>query len=140
MPVFSLLPIEKLQTEYDNLCQKILPSEKPHLFLTERRDDGSAHVKIGENEYQIIVTERGRETSRRATKEKDEFLYWMLADLTLWMAVEFEVKHRIEKQDFRRLLFAKQLELLDKVNPKWVDKRRWEINETLQKHPFSDGL
>lgn len=140
MSEFSLLPIERLQIEYDNFCQRILPAEEPHLFLTERQNDGSPHVEIGENEYYYVVTERGSENSRRATKEKDELLYWMLSDLTFWMAVEFEVKHRMEKRDFRRMLFARQLELLNKVNPKWADKRQKKINEILLEHPFEDDL
>lgn len=134
------LLIESLQNEYDKLCQRINQTDTAHRFLTERRDDGSPHVEVDENGYHYVATERGSEICRRTTPEKDELLYWMLADVTFWVAVSYEVAHRIENQDFRRMVFAKQLELLSKVNLKWADKRRREIDETLQKHPFIDPL
>ncbi len=131
---------ESLQNEYDKLCQSIKPADKPYRFLTEQRNDGSPHVEINENDYHYVVTERGVENSRRTTKEPNEILYWMISDITFWMAVDFELKHRIEGRDFRRLMFAKQLELLQKAHLNWAEKRRKKIEAILTENPFVDKL
>jgi len=64
----------------------------------------------------------------------------MISDLTFWMAVDFELKHRIEGRDFRRLMFAKQLELLQKAHLNWAEKRRKKIEAILTENPFMDKL
>jgi hypothetical protein len=50
----KLALIEFLQNKYDELLQKIHPSSHKYRFLTERCDDGSPHVEIGENEYFLL--------------------------------------------------------------------------------------
>lgn len=136
----KILLLELLQNEYDQLCQKIKPSENSYRFLTTRQDDGSPHIEIGENEYHLVVTERGLELSRETLKSKDELLYLLVSQLTFWMAVEFEFKHRVENQDARRLISAKQIELINKANPLWADQTQREIAEILAKNPFMDDL
>lgn len=136
----KLALIELLQNEYNELLQKVKPSAQKYRFLTERRDDGSPHVEIGENEYHFVTTERGLELSRTIFKSKEELLYQIISLDTFWMAVDFEFKNRIENQDSRRLIFAKQIELLNKANPIWADRRQKEMAETLKENPFMDDL
>jgi hypothetical protein len=132
--------IELIENEFNELCQKIKPSDKKYIFPTVRQDDGFEHLEIGEDEYHLIVTERGLELSRQTTKSKDEILYWLVSSFVWGWAGEFELKHRIKNQDFRRLFFAKQIEYLQKVNPFWAQRKRKEIEEILEKHPFNDDL
>lgn len=132
--------LEFMQNEYDGLCQKIKPSEHAYRFLTTRQDDGSPHIEIGENEYHFVSTERGLELSRRTTRSKDEILYWLISLDSFWMAVDFEFKNRVENRDSRRLIFARQIELMNKANPLWADRRQKEINAILAENPFTDDL
>lgn len=123
----KLALIEFLQNEYNDLLQKIKPSAHQYRFLTERQDDGSPHVEIGENEYYFVTTERGLDLSRKKFASKEELLYEMISLDTFWMAVAFEFKNRVETQDARRLIFAKQIELLNKTNPLWVSRKQLEM-------------
>lgn len=138
MSKFAL--IELLQNEYNELLQKIKPSAHQYRFLTERQDDGSPHVEIGENEYFFVTTERGLELSREKFKSKEELLYQLISLVTFWMAVDFEFKNRVENQDSRRLIFAKQIELLNKANPLWANRKQQEIAEILKENAFMDDL
>lgn len=133
------MKILTLQNEYNDLRQRIAPAKKEFRFLTERQDDGSPHVEIKDGQYHLITTERGLELSRRSTKEKDELLYWLISLDTFWMGVEFELQNRIEGQDFRRLLFARQIELLKRVDSDWAKRKGKEIELILAKHPFKDN-
>ncbi len=132
--------IELIQAEFDELCQKIKPSETKYIFPTVRQDDGSEHLEIGRNEYHLIVTERGQENSRKKTKSKDEVLYWLVSSFVWGLAIKFELKNRIENQDFRRLFFAKQIELLEIVNENWARRKRKNLDGILEKYPFDDDL
>ncbi|MCB1022864.1 MAG: hypothetical protein KDB79_00640, partial [Acidobacteria bacterium] len=103
-----------------------------------RSDDGFEHLEISENAYHLVVTERGLEISRRTTSSKDEILYWMVASLAWGLATNFELHNRIPGEDSRRLLFAKQIEYLRRVNASWAERKQKEFDEILQKYPFDD--
>ncbi|MEZ5347385.1 MAG: Imm63 family immunity protein [Pyrinomonadaceae bacterium] len=132
--------IELLQEEFDGLCRKISPRDTPYRFPTVRSDFGFEHLEIIEDEYHLVVTERGLELSRQITKSKDEVLYWMVSSLAWGLASKFELHNRIEGQDFRRLFFAKQVEYLGRVNKYWAEEKQKEFDEVLKKHPFNDSL
>ena len=55
------------------------------------------------------------------------------------LASDYELKHRKKNEDSRRQRFSKHLELLEKIDPKWKDKKRYEIDETLQNAPYDDN-
>lgn len=135
-----LRTIDALQNEYNELLQKIRPSEHFYRFATERQDDGSPHVEIVEKEYHVVSTERGLDLSRKRFATKAEVLYDLIALDTFWMGADFEFKNRIENRDVRRLIFAKQIELLNRANPLWANRRQNEIDAILTQSPFSDDL
>lgn len=64
----------------------------------------------------------------------------MILLVTFWMAVDFEFKNRVKNQDSRRLIFTKQIELLNKANLQWADRKHQEIAEILKENPFIDEL
>ena len=78
------------------------------------------------------MRERGEEHERRSTLDLDELLYWIFGRVTYIEAVDYERKNRIDSEDFRRLLFQRQLELLGRLNPRWLDRYRGERAELLR--------
>jgi hypothetical protein len=133
----KITPLADQQKEYAAALQKMLATPHGFRFQTERADDGSQHVEIVGGQYHLIATERGLELARRKTNDKNELLYWLVADTAFWQAVDFELKNRVEGQDGRRLIFARQLELLEKVNAGWAQIRRKEIDTILAENPFT---
>lgn len=130
--------LDELAREYDRLCQRVKPSEFPYTFLTERQDVGSPHVEFADGEYHYIVTERGLELDRKSTADTREILYWMLYDLTFWMGVSFELKNRIEGPDCRRVIFARQMELMKRADESMAERLELHITKTLAANPFVD--
>ena len=56
--------------------------------------------------YHLAYVEPGRGPEwRKTTLDIDELLYWIFEGATFKMACAFELKHRIETEDFRRQLF-----------------------------------
>lgn len=100
--------------------------------------DGYAHVEFLDGVYQYVVTERGAELERRTAANADEVMYWLAQDASFELACAHEVRHRVANQDCRRLLFAKQVELLASANALWAARRMEEHQEILKAHPFRD--
>jgi hypothetical protein len=109
------------------------------MFATQPHYGGGSHVERVGDAYAYVVSERGTEFERRVTRDPDELLYWLVAELTFEMAMEYELAHRRENVDSRRLLFEKHLELLEQANPAWSAAKRSEYDAVLRLHPFEDA-
>nr|WP_314499854.1 Imm63 family immunity protein [uncultured Chryseobacterium sp.] len=70
--------------------------------------------------FYYVIRERGVEHKRDFYGDVQELLYRVFKDITFVMAADFELRNRIENQDFRILLFKKQEELLLKLNCDWA--------------------
>lgn len=126
---------DQLRRAFRRVCQA-LEVERP--FRVSPQHDGSAHIEIAEDRYHYVVTERGTELERRTTSDADELLYWLACNIVGKLASTYESQHRVEGQSYRRLLFERELELLGRIKPEWVVKRRAEIARILRNHPFDD--
>jgi hypothetical protein len=131
-------PLAELAKEYDRYCQRIEPLAVGYSFQTMPGDDGSPHVEFFDEAFQYIVTERGSELERRSTSDIDEILYWLLSDLTFWMAVKWELANRVDGRDCRRLIFSRQTELLRRASDAVSGRRERQIAATLAENPFID--
>lgn len=130
--------IDALQTRYDELLQRACPTDGHYRFLTDRTDDGAPHVEIGDDGFHLVTTERGLELSRETFATADELLFRLVSLVTFFMGVDFEFKNRAEGRDARRLIFAKQLELLASIGEDFERRGRRQIEATLAKNPYLD--
>ncbi|HTQ03839.1 MAG TPA: Imm63 family immunity protein [Polyangiaceae bacterium] len=102
-------------------------------------DGARPHIEVvGELPYYVVV-ERGQELVRDAFVDEDALLERIFTAVTFSMACSFEVRNRIDGEDCRRAIFARQLELLALLDPNWSTRRRAQMLELLLLHPFSDG-
>jgi hypothetical protein len=63
-----------------------------------------------------------------------------MKDITRSMASEYELANRVPHADFRRLLFAKDLELLGSLKPEWRERKREYYDAVLAQYPFNDEI
>ena len=136
----STLSESTLRRRYARACERLGAAKDRFPYQSRPAHDGSPHVEVSNDFYYYVVTERGSEIERRSTPDADELLYWLLQGVTFSLACDFELRHRVAGQDFRRLLFAKQLELLHELSPDWERKRASEIDHSLRQHPFSNPI
>jgi hypothetical protein len=134
------MTIDELQENYNELLQRARPVDGKYSLLTERTDDGAPHVEIDDDGYHFVTTERGLELARQTFATPDELLYRAIELVTLFIGSDYEFKNRIETQDSRRIMFAKQLEVFEKIDPAWAARRQREIAEILEKNPYIDRL
>lgn len=96
-------------------------------------------IYIDENGYNYVIIERGTELERRTTTDIQELLYWIFSDVTFSMAVNYELNHRVEGQDSRRLLFKEQTRLMNSIEKSFGMKTRKEIKSILSRNPYKDS-
>ena len=94
---------------------------------------------IDDGKYHYVAMDRGRENKHYESENLKEILYFLSNDITFSLARQYELEHRIENQSFRRILFAKQLELLGKIDREYVLKCEQEIEAILKISPYRDN-
>ena len=104
------------------------------------RGDGSPFLRVVADGYIYANEERGHVYNERKTQDLDELLYWIMKDITRSMASEYELANRVPHADFRRLLFAKDLELLGSLKPEWRERKREYYDAVLAQYPFNDEI
>jgi hypothetical protein len=131
----DLLDVKTIQKKAKTLARQL--GREDFTIATQPRGDGSPYIEVGAA-YYFIVEERGIELKRRKTGNLDELLYWIMDDLTFSMSLDYELRHRREGEDSRRLAFAKEVELLELLSPAWAKRRAADHEKILRTHPFRD--
>lgn len=123
--------LDEVKDAVNQLAPIIQPPEDLLPTYGVRRDNGYPHIEIDGTLMSYVTMERGQETERRSSTELDDILYWVFESVTFSMAADWELHHRVEGQDFRRLLWTKQLELLDALNPTWTARCRADLGHLI---------
>ena len=136
----KMLTFEQICVGTDRLRALIGAPADLCLLSPAMRGDGSPFLRIVADGYIYANEERGHVYNERKTQDLDELLYWIMKDITFSMAVDYEVANRVLHADFRRLLFAKDLELLGSLKPEWRERKQREYDAVLAQYPFNDEI
>lgn len=135
-----MITLAQLKAEIDHRAVIIGAAGDSSLPHYGRPDgDGDPHLEVDEHAYHYVVEERGREVSRVTTQDLDELLYYVFKGITFRLAGIYEVKHRVQSQDFRRTLFQCQIELLAQLSDPWSKRCAQELELVLRQHPLDDN-
>jgi len=131
--------VDEIQELVNKLAEKInAPSHYLPTFSTPK-GDATPNIEIDSSGlYNYVISERGSEFERRITSDLNDLLYWIFASVTFSMACDYELKNRVENKDFRRIMFAKQEELLGILDKSWEEKESEEHQAILVNSPFDD--
>jgi hypothetical protein len=112
----------------------------PELLPTfgHSEDLARPHIEVDATGYHFVVVERGKEQSRHTTTDFDDLLYQIFQDVTFALAINYELAHRVERRDCRRLIFQRQVELLSQLSNDWGRRRATKHRTILRLHPFDD--
>jgi len=110
----------------------------PMFSKTSNVFNDGASIYVENSKYYYIIMERGQLNKRFESKDLEEVLYPLFESITFSLASDYELNHRIKNEDSRRLLWKKQLELLEKINRNFFVKCQIEIEEILKIAPFND--
>ncbi|MDR6644564.1 MULTISPECIES: Imm63 family immunity protein [Luteibacter] len=100
--------------------------------------DGTPYVELSSGSYNYVSSERGVENFRLSYTSSDELVYRIMDRVVSQMALAFELDHRVQGQDWRRVYFSRRVLLMAQLRPDWGDRQEREIAEILVSAPFSD--
>lgn len=90
--------------------------------------------------HYVGVGDRGGIEISKESKNVDEVLYEIYRDITFKEATKYAMINREKGKDWRRILFAKQLEMLRIIGNRFYIKRSNEIQEILKSNPYNDNI
>jgi hypothetical protein len=118
----------------------IIGADGSHGLPTYGRSEDFArpHIELDSRGYHYVVVERGQELERFTSRDLDEILFRVFETVTFSLASAYELAHRVEAQDCRRLLFQRQVELLSQISEPWGQREAARHEGILREHPFHD--
>lgn len=111
--------IARLQAEVNRLAA-MLNAPAIEVGIVLKNDDRNIYID-DDGRYHYDYWERGRQKFDRVG-DIDEALYWFAKDAAFDVGGFFAARHSAPQQDSRRLLWAKQFELLNRLNPRWAKR------------------
>ena len=99
---------------------------------------GKPYIRIFFPAYYLIAFDNGINVYKKRFFNIDDLLYEVFEQVTFDMALQYELKNRILGQDFRRLAFEYQLELMRQLSSQWYNNLSMKIEAILEKYPYND--
>jgi len=134
----STLSLTDIQKQIEELASLINAPKDILPTYGESRHDGCPHITLNGSFFDYWVIERDNVIEHKTAFTLDDLFYWLFQGVTFQMAVSHGRAHQKPDEDFRRILFDYQLNLLETLNPQWKEFRQKEIKDILAKHPFRD--
>jgi hypothetical protein len=63
-----------------------------------------------------------------------------MSEFAYQIAYQYELEHRVEGRDGRRIAFPKFIEIMANMNPAWESEARVDIQKILAEAPYDDSL
>jgi len=133
-----MLTLSEIKEEVDRLAAQIGASGYVLPTYGHSDDGARPHIEADARGYHYVVVERGQELKRITTRDLNELLYHVFEAVTFSPACDYELAHRVEGQDCRRLMFRRQIELLSALSQEWSNRESQQHERILREHPFDD--
>lgn len=96
------------------------------------------YVWTEDNEYNYMYVEKGSPQKHVKTKDYFDIIYIILSEYVRKLAMNYALRNSLKNKDFRRALFAKELELWGILDKRGERKRCEHIKKILKEHPYVD--
>lgn len=133
-----MLALSEIEIKVNGLAQKIGAPQNILPTYGYSEQTARPYVEVSSGAYYYIVAQSGQEVSRYATRDIDQLLYKIFADVTFELSVRYAEDNRIENQDIRRLAFQRQVKLFNLLSPQWGERMSQEQAQILKQAPFDD--
>jgi hypothetical protein len=120
-----------LQSEVNRIAEKLNATSRAIEVGVVLKNDDINMLIDDEGRYHYCYWERGNQRFDRVG-DIDDVLYWFAADITFEVGGSYSAKYSRENQDFRILMWAKQYELLNELNPRWAKRCVQETADKLR--------
>jgi hypothetical protein len=134
-----VITLQELQTQVEELSQKIDAPVKFFPTFGMSRHDGTPHVEIVRNTYYYLAYDRDAVCVNRQTTRLPRLLYWIFEGITFQMGLAYKRAQRVQEPN-NKVAIQHQLELLEILHVQWRELREREIAEALGRQSYLDSL
>ena len=131
-----ILEPEALRVRLETELRKISDDMALLPEINNSNDFAKRFIEIDKLGYNFVCRERGEEIFRKLPYDVDELLYEVFDHLTFDLATKWEVKNRNSNEDFRLQLFAKQVDLLNRINQDFGERTNKKLQKILKFDPL----
>lgn len=126
-----------LQSEVNRIAA-LLNARPIQAGVVLKDDDRNVYID-DDGRYHYDYWERGRQRVDHVG-DIDEARYWFACDIAFDIGGSYAARHRPRDQDPRILMWAKQYEVLNRVNPDWAARCVRETAELLRRWGKHDDV
>lgn len=125
---------------YDEMKSKLGNIPCDTIFFREGTDNSieGTYIFTKNNVYHILFTEKGKIRSDIKTTDEREVLWNALEIFSTDIAMEYAIQNREKNRDFRRAFFRKEKEIFALYGEDFLQRKKQEIEEILERNPFYD--
>ena len=137
-----MLNTSELKTVLENRIHSVFPdlniSKELHFCVGSYNSPEGTYLYMQDNKYQYLITEKGSITKHVEFTSEDDLLYASLRAIICQISLDYTRENDQPGKDFRRVYFAKQIELYSKFGKEFGERKTAEIEEILREHPYPD--
>ena len=104
---------------------------------TDNSPEGT-YVYVENGKYYYVFTEKGKIREKKELETEEDVLWNVLEVVLFDIAIDYAIKNQNKGEDFRRKLFAKEIELFSKFGENFKKRKIEEINKILEVNPYID--
>lgn len=125
--------------KYDRLCERMAGGQRyrPIYSKEEAENNSSTFVDYNQGQYQYGGCDRGNCSISVETPTLDECMFHAIKGAAFDLALDYELKHRVENQDFRIIFFRKMIQYMKQINRGWAIRLESELSEIARSDGFS---
>lgn len=110
--------------------------EKNKRIYFGNRVYGDYNIYIDDKTFNLIIKLDRGETKKISSDKCKDILYELYEHYSFNIASNYERKHRMLNQDFRIILFDKELKLLKKIDDYYYQVKKKKIDDILINYPY----
>lgn len=109
-----------------------------HFCVDACNSPEGTYLYTQDDKYHYLIKEKGRIAKHVEFTSEDDLLYASLRAIICQIALDYTRENDLLGKDFRRVYFAKQIELYSKFSKEFGERKTAEIEEILREHPYHD--
>ena len=136
-----MLETKELEKEIKGRIANVMPNlelkQIKFCIGTDSSPEGM-YIYMENDKYYYVFTEKGKIREKKELVTEDDVLWYVLEVVLFNVAMDYAIKNRKKGEDFRRILFKKEIELYSRFGENFKMRKVEAINRILECNPYID--
>lgn len=136
-----MLETKELEKEIKGRIANVMPNlelkQIKFCVGTDSSPEGT-YIYMENDKYYYVFTEKGKIREKKELVTEEDVLWYVLEVVLFNVAMDYAIKNRKKGEDFRRILFKKEIELYSRFGENFKMRKVEAINRILECNPYID--